>query len=146
MLGVFSSREALQMAFDESLDLVEIVPNSEPPVCKILDYGKFKYQTQKKQSEARKKQKVIVVKEIKLRPYIEENDYQVKKRSIERFLSDGDKVKVTMRLRGRELSHQDVGMKIFERLKTEFAEQVKLDENPRFEGQQIIMIMSPKSA
>lgn len=133
------------MAFDDGLDLVEIVPNSEPPVCKILDYGKFKYQNQKKQAEARKKQKIIVVKEVQLRPYIEENDYQVKKRNIERFLADGDKVKISMRLKGRELSHQDVGMKVFERLKTEFEETVKFDENPRFEGKQIIMIMSPKA-
>lgn len=145
MMGVMSSRDAQQKAYDAGLDLVEISPNSEPPVCKILDYGKFKYQNQKKQAEAKKKQKIITVKEIKVRPYIEENDYQVKKRKIEGFLGDGDKVKISMRLRGREMAHKDVGMKIFERLKTELEELAKFDEQPRFEGQQIIMIISPSA-
>lgn len=145
MLGVMSSRDAQQKAYEAGLDLVEIVPNSEPPVCKILDYGKFKYQNQKKQAEARKKQKIIVVKEIKIRPYIEDNDYQVKKRNIERFLSEDDKVKISMRLRGREMAHQEVGMRIFERLKADLEPIAKFDEGPRFEGQQIIMIVSPKT-
>src|SRR5512134_3591165 len=112
MVGVKPTREALQMAADAGLDLVEISPNAEPPVCKILDFGKYKYEIQKKKNEARKKQKVIEVKEIKLRPNIDEHDYEVKMRSVHRFLDEGDKVKVTMRFRGREMVHQEIGLKV----------------------------------
>ncbi len=118
MVGVTPIREALAMAADAGLDLVEISPNAEPPVCKILDFGKFKYEIQKKRNEARKKQKVIDVKEIKLRPGIDEHDYEVKMRAVTRFLEEGDKVKVTMRFRGREMVHQELGAQVLERVRT----------------------------
>src|SRR5215467_10358870 len=117
MAGVTSLREALNMAAEAGLDLVEISPNADPPVCKILDYGKFKYESQKKRNEARKKQKVIEVKEIKLRPGIDDHDYDVKMRAMVRFLEEGDKVKVTMRFRGREMVHQELGLKVLERVR-----------------------------
>src|ERR1700693_637444 len=120
MVGVVPRNEALAMAADAGLDLVEIAPNADPPVCKILDYGKFKYEEQKKKNEARKKQKVIDVKEIKLRPGIDEHDYEVKMRSVTRFLAEGDKVKVTMRFRGRERVHQELGAQVLEKVRTQF--------------------------
>jgi translation initiation factor IF-3 len=144
MVGVVSVREALIMAEEAGLDLVEISPNASPPVCKILDFGKFKYEVQKKENEARKKQKVIEVKEIKLRPGIDEHDYQVKMRSVHRFLEEGDKVKVTMRFRGREMVHQELGMKVLDRVRAELDALAKVEQMPRLEGRQMIMVMAPK--
>jgi len=136
--------EALKMAIDSGLDLVEISPNANPPVCKILDYGKYKYEAQKKAALARKKQKTVDVKEIKLRPGIEQHDYEVKMRSIDKFLTAGDKVKVTLRFRGREMAHQELGMEVLQRVKTEFEERVKVEQMPKLEGRQMIMVMAPK--
>ncbi len=144
MLGVLSIREALSRAVEAGLDLVEISPNAEPPVCKILDFGKYKYEIQKKKNEARKKQKVIEVKEIKLRPNIDEHDYEVKMRSVHRFLDEGDKVKVTMRFRGREMVHQEIGLKVLERVRDELEERAKVEQMPRLEGRQMIMVLAPK--
>ena len=144
MLGVLPIREALSRAADVGLDLVEISPNAEPPVCKILDFGKYKYEIQKKKNEARKKQKVIEVKEIKLRPNIDEHDYEVKMRAVHRFLDEGDKVKVTMRFRGREMVHQEIGLKVLERVRDELEERAKVEQMPRLEGRQMIMVLAPK--
>jgi translation initiation factor IF-3 len=132
------------MAADVGLDLVEISPNAEPPVCKILDYGKFKYEAQKKKNEARKKQKVIEVKEIKMRPGIDDHDYDVKMRAIHRFLEEGDKVKVTMRFRGREMVHQELGMKVLERVRGDLETRAKVEQLPKMEGRQMIMVMAPR--
>jgi translation initiation factor IF-3 len=144
MIGVLPIREALSRAAEVGLDLVEISPNAEPPVCKILDFGKYKYEIQKKKNEARKKQKVIEVKEIKLRPNIDEHDYEVKMRSVHRFLDEGDKVKVTMRFRGREMVHQEIGLKVLERVRDELEERAKVEQMPRLEGRQMIMVLAPK--
>ena len=144
MAGVTSLREALNMAAEVGLDLVEISPNADPPVCKILDIGKFKYEAQKKRNEARKKQKVIDVKEIKLRPGIDEHDYDVKMRAVGRFLEEGDKVKVTMRFRGREMAHPELGMKLLMKVKEDFDPIAKVEYEPRMEGRQMIMILAPK--
>ncbi len=143
-MGVLSVTDALHRAADVGLDLVEVAPNADPPVCKFLDYGKYKYEAQKKKSEARKKQKIIDVKEIKMRPGIDEHDYQVKMRNMRRFLEDGDKVKVTIRFRGREMVHQDLGMKVLDRVREELDEMVKVELMPRLEGRQMIMIMAPR--
>ena len=126
------------------LDLVEISPNAEPPVCKILDFGKFKYEIQKKRNEASKKQKVIDVKEIKLRPGIDEHDYEVKMRAVTRFLEEGDKVKVTMRFRGREMVHQELGAQVLERVRTQFDAAAKVEQMPRLEGRQMVMVLAPR--
>jgi translation initiation factor IF-3 len=144
MLGVVSTREALNMAAEAGLDLVEISPTAVPPVCKILDYGKFKYEAQKRKNEAKKKQKVIEVKEIKMRPGIEEHDYEVKMRAIKGFLEEGDKVKVTMRFRGREMMHQELGMKVLDKVRTELEDLIKVESYPRLEGRQMIMTIAPK--
>ena len=136
--------EALSKAFAAGLDLVELQPNAEPPVCKILDYGKFKYQAQKRANEARKKQKVIEVKEIKLRPNIDDHDYQVKMKAVNKFLSAGDKVKITLRFRGREMAHVDLGSKLLERVRTEIDEVAKVEAMPKMEGRQMIMVIAPK--
>lgn len=144
MLGVMSPEAAMEAAFDAGLDLVEVSPNAEPPVCKILDYGKFKYEAQKKKAEARKKQKVIDVKEIKMRPGIDEHDYQTKMKAMNRFVDDGDKVKVTIRFRGREVAHQDLGMKVLDRVREEMDEKVKVELLPKMEGRQMIMILAPR--
>jgi translation initiation factor IF-3 len=144
MVGVTTTREALRMAEEAGLDLVEISPNADPPVCKILDFGKFKYEIQKKKNEARKKQKVIEVKEIKLRPGIDVHDYEVKMRSVVRFLEEGDKVKVTMRFRGREMVHQELGMKVLDRVRTEMDARAKVEQYPRLEGRQMVMVLAPK--
>jgi translation initiation factor IF-3 len=144
MVGVKPTREALQMAADAGLDLVEVSPNADPPVCKILDFGKYKYQEQKKKNEARKKQKVIEVKEIKLRPTTDEHDYEVKMRSVTRFLEEGDKVKVTLRFRGREMVHQELGAQVLERVRAEFDAKAKVEQFPRLEGKQMVMILAPK--
>ena len=143
-VGVVSVDEAMQMAENVGLDLVEISPDADPPVCKILDYGKFKYEAQKKKSEARKKQKTIDVKEIKMRPGIEEHDYQVKMRAMNRFLDSGDKVKVTLRFRGREMVHQDLGVRVLERVRDEVDELAKVEQFPKMEGRLMTMVISPR--
>ncbi len=144
MIGVVSLDEALRTASDVGLDLVEISPQAEPPVCKILDFGKFKYEEQKKKNEARKKQRIIEIKEVKLRPGIDDHDYDVKMRSMVRFLDEGDKVKVTMRFRGREMAHQELGMEVLMRVKADLEEKSKVEQMPRMEGRQMIMVLAPK--
>lgn len=143
MVGVVPLARALERAEDVGLDLVEISPNADPPVCKILDYGKFKYEAQKRANAARKKQRVIDVKEIKMRPNIDDNDYQIKMRKINEFLEEGDKVKVTMRFRGRELAHQDIAMNVLTRVRDEVGERAKIEQFPRMEGRQMVMVMAP---
>ncbi len=132
------------MAEEAGLDLVEVAPNSSPPVCKLLDYGKFKYEAQKKANAARKKQKVIEVKEIKMRPGIDDHDYDVKMRSIVRFIEDGDKVKVTLRFRGREMAHQDLGMKVLEKVRDQVEEMAKVEQFPKMEGRLMTMVIAPR--
>ena len=144
MIGVLPTREAIQMAYDAGLDLVEIAAAADPPVCKILDLGKYKYEIQKKKNEARKKQKVTEVKEIKMRPGIDEHDYQVKMRSMRRFLEEGDKVKVTIRFRGRELVHQDLGLKVLDRVREELDGLGKVEQVPRIEGRQMVMVITSR--
>lgn len=144
MQGIVILAKAQEMADAAGLDLVEMSPNAEPPVCKILDYGKYKYEQQKKANEARKKQKTVEVKEVKLSPRIEKNDYDVKMRNATRFLNDGNKVKVTMRFRGREMAHQDIGRDIFTKIREELAELANVELEPKFEGRQMIMILGPK--
>ena len=144
MLGVMSIRDALYKAFQAGLDLLEISPNAVPPVCKITDYGKFKYEQQKKANEARKKQKVVEIKEIKVRPNIDDHDYEVKMRQAKSFIGEGDKVKVTLRFRGREMAHQELGVKLLERIRTELVELVKVEQMPRLENRQMIMVLAPK--
>lgn len=144
MIGVVSTREALQRAYDAGLDLLEISPNAVPPVVKILDYGKYKYEQQKKANEARKKQKIVEVKEIKLRPMIDDHDYDVKMRSMKRFFEDGDKVKVTLRFRGREMAHQELGFQLLNRVKTDTGPLAKVESEPRFEGRQMVMVLAPR--
>ena len=144
MVGVVTLREGLDMAAEVGLDLVEVSPNAEPPVCKILDFGKFKYEAQKKKAEARKKQKVIEVKEIKLRPGIDDHDYDVKMRAMLKFIGEGDKVKVVMRFRGREMAHQEIGMNVLMRVKDGLDKVAKIEQTPRMEGRQMTMVMSPK--
>src|SRR5688500_17325866 len=134
---------ALTMAQEAGLDLVEIAPNSSPTVCKLLDYGKYKFQAQKKAAEARKKQKVVEVKEIKLRPMIDDHDYQVKMRAMERFFEEGDKVKVTLRFRGREMAHQELGTRLLNRVKDDTTKMAKIESEPRMEGRQKVMILTP---
>ena len=136
--------EALRLAQEAGLDLVEISPNNNPPVVKILDVGKYKYQAQKKAAEARKKQKVVEVKEIKFRPMIDDHDYDVKLRSMQRFFEEGDKVKVTLRFRGREMAHQELGTKLLDRVKEDIAKMAKVESEPKFEGRQMIMILAPR--
>jgi translation initiation factor IF-3 len=144
MIGVVSLDEAMRTASDVGLDLVEISPQAEPPVCKILDFGKFKYEEQKKKNEARKKQRIIEIKEVKLRPGIDDHDYDVKMRSMVRFLDEGDKVKVTMRFRGREMAHQELGMEVLMRVRGDLEEKSKVEQMPRMEGRQMIMVLAPK--
>ena len=144
MIGVVGIAEGLEMALEVGLDLVEISPNAEPPVCKILDYGKYKYEAQKKANEARKKQKTIEIKEIKMRPSIEEHDYQVKMRAIHKFIGNGDKVKMTIRFRGREMAHQDLGMKVLDRVRMELDDITKVEQFPRSEGRMMTMVLAPK--
>ena len=146
MLGVFPTHTAIEKAEEAGLDLVEVSPNADPPVCKILDYGKYKYELQKKAAEARKKQKVIEVKEVKIRPGIEEHDYQVKMRNARRFLENGDKVKVTMRFRGREMAHQEIGLDLLKRMQDELADVSKVDLQPKLEGRQMIMVLSSEKS
>ena len=142
--GEMPTASAMEAAEEAGLDLVEIVPNANPPVCKILDYGKFKFQEQKKKNEARKRQKVVELKEIKLRPNIDIHDYEVKAKAMTRFFEEGDKVKVTLRFRGREMAHQDIGLRLLERVKSETAEIAKVESEPMLEGRQMIMILAPR--
>jgi translation initiation factor IF-3 len=144
MVGVVSVQEGIELALDAGLDLVEVSPNADPPVCKVLDYGKYKYEEQKKRNEARKKQKVVEVKEIKMRPSIDIHDYEVKMRNARRFLGNEDKVKFTIRFRGREMAHQELGMDVLNRIRTELDEDVKIEQFPRIEGRLMIMIVAPK--
>jgi len=144
MVGVVSLHQGLQMAYEAGLDLVEVSPNASPPVCKLLEFGKFKYEQQKKQNEQRKKQKVIQVKEIKMRPGIDDHDYDVKKRAMLRFLEEGDKVKITLRFRGREMVHQELGAQVLDRVKADLGELAKVESHPRMEGRQMTMVVAPK--
>jgi len=143
MIGVVRLREALDRAREAGLDLVEVSPTAKPPVCKILDFGKFKYEAQKRANAARKKQRVIEVKEIKMRPGIDDNDYNIKMKKIRHFLEEGDKVKVTMRFRGRELSHQNLAMNILTKVRDEVADLGKVEQFPKMEGRQMVMVMAP---
>ncbi len=133
----------MDIALDAGLDLVEIQPNANPPVCKILDYGRYKYQAQKKAAEARKKQKTVEIKEIKMRPNIDTHDYEVKMKNMQRFFNDGDKVKVTLRFRGREMAHQDLGMKLLNKVREETTEVAKVESAPKLEGRQMVMVLAP---
>ena len=144
MQGVMSARDALLRAYGVGLDLLEISPGAEPPVVKILDFGKYKYESQKKKNEAKKKQKVVEIKEIKVRPNIDENDYQVKMRAMKSFIDEGDKVKVTLRFRGREMAHQDIGVRVLERIRTELDPLTKVESMPRLENRQMVMVLAPR--
>lgn len=146
MLGVVGIREALDLAEKAGLDLVEISPNAEPPVCKILDFGKFKYETKKRLHDAKKKQKIVVLKEMKFKPNISQGDFDVKLRKIKDFLKEGDKVKISLWFKGREIVHNEIGMKLFERISAELHEIAKVDQAPKMEGKQIIMVVSPEAA
>ena len=143
-LGIVKLPEAFRLSELADVDLVEIAPNAEPPVCRLMDYGKFKYQEQKRQAEARSKQKVIQVKEVKIRSATDEGDYQVKLRNLKRFLDEGDKAKVSLRFRGREMAHQDLGMKMLERVRDDLTEVAQVEAMPKMEGRQMIMVLSPK--
>ncbi|CUA90428.1 bacterial translation initiation factor 3 (bIF-3) [Chelatococcus sambhunathii] len=142
--GIVSFFDALRIAEEVGLDLVEIAPNATPPVCKLLDYGRYKFLEQKKAAEARKRQKTVEVKEIKLRPGIDTHDYEVKMKAMRRFFEEGDKVKVTLRFRGREMAHQDLGYKLLVRVKEEMSEIAKVESEPQLEGRQMIMVMAPR--
>ncbi len=143
-LGIVSRTEALERASAAGLDLVEVSPDANPPVCKILDFGKFKYQEQKKAAEARKHQKTVEVKEIKMRPSIDDHDYDVKMRSIKRFFDEGDKVKITLRFRGREMAHQHIGYDLLQRVKADLGDLAKVEAEPRLEGRQMVMVLAPR--
>lgn len=144
MIGVLSRDEALRMAEDEDLDLVEIQPNADPPVCKIMDFGKFKFEQQKKASEAKKKQKLVEIKEVKFRPVTDEGDYQIKLRKMREFLADGDKIKVNIRFRGREMSHQELGREMAARIEADLGDDIVVESRPRLEGRQMVMMIAPK--
>ena len=143
-VGIVSSREAKQIAFEADLDLVEISPTAEPPVCRVMDYGKYRFEMSKKQQAAKKKQKLIHIKEIKFRPGTDEGDYQVKLRSLIRFLTEGDKAKITVRFRGRELSHRELGMDLLKRVETDLTEHAVVEQFPKMEGKQLSMTLAPK--
>ncbi|MCC0039028.1 MAG: translation initiation factor IF-3 [Brucellaceae bacterium] len=142
--GIVSIQDALQMAEDSGLDLVEIAPNSDPPVCKITDLGRLKYQSQKKAAEARKKQKTIEIKEIKMRPNIDTHDYEVKMKAVRRFFDEGDKVKLTLRFRGREMAHLELGMQLLNKVREEVGEIAKVEAEPKLEGRQMMMVLAPR--
>lgn len=142
--GIVSFSDAIDLAEQAGLDLVEIVPNATPPVCKILDYGRFRFLEQKKAAEARKKQKVVEIKEIKLRPGIDDHDYETKMKAVRRFFDEGDKVKITLRFRGREMAHQELGIKLLDRVKLEMADISKIESEPLLEGRQMTMVMAPR--
>lgn len=143
MVGVVSPKEALEKAYAAGLDLVEVSPNAEPPVCKILDYGKFKFEEQKRRAELRKKQKIIEIKEIQLRPGIDKHDFDVKMRSARKFIEEGDKLKVTLRFRGREMSHQELGMDVLKRVGETLEDIAKVENRPKLEGKRVIMVLAP---
>ncbi len=143
-VGVVTLEAALESAVDAGLDLVEISPQVDPPVCKIMDYGRYKYELQKKKNEARKRQKIIEIKEIKMRPNIDSHDYDVKMRAIVKFIDEGDKVKVTMRFRGREMVHQELGLAVLKRVEDAMDEKAKVEQFPKVEGRQMTMIMAPR--
>lgn len=143
-LGIMTIADAIAAAEEAGLDLVEVSPTAKPPVCKILDYGKFKYEQQKKKNEAKKKQKTIELKEIKFRPNIDQHDYDVKMKSMHKFIDEGDKVKVTLRFRGRELAHQELGLEVLNRVKEDMAEKAKVEQNPNMEGRQMVMVLAPR--
>lgn len=145
MIGVVSIQEALEKAANAGLDLIEVSPTADPPVCKILDYGKYKYQEQKRQAEARKKQKVIEIKELKIRPTIEENDYQIKLRAAHRFLEEGNKVKFVMRFRGREVAHHEIGFALMKRIIEDLENQGSVEHHPKMDGRQILMVLGPST-
>ncbi|HET7887089.1 MAG TPA: translation initiation factor IF-3 [Bradyrhizobium sp.] len=142
--GTVETIVAIKQAIEAGMDLVEISPNATPPVCKIMDYGKYKYSAQKKAAEARKKQKTVEIKEIKLRPMIDDHDYDVKMRAMQRFFEEGDKVKITLRYRGREMAHQEIGTKLLDKIKTDVAEFAKVEQDARFEGRQVVMVLAPR--
>lgn len=143
-IGVVTPNRAMMLAEEAGLDLVEISPNAEPPVCKIMDFGKFKYETQKREAEARKKQKIIEIKEIKFRPGTDTHDYDVKMRSVLKFLEEGDKVKVTLRFRGREMAHQDLGLDLLNRVAADVGDRGKIEQMPKLEGKQMVMMVAPR--
>ena len=143
-LGIVKIADALQLADENEVDLVEIAPNAEPPVCRLMDYGKFKYQEQKRLAEAKSKQKVIQVKEVKFRPGTDEGDYQVKLRNLKRFIEDDDKAKVTLRFRGREMAHQELGMRVLERVRDDLTEMCVVEAMPKLEGRQMVMVLAPR--
>mgnify|MGYP001018138409 FL=1 len=143
-LGVVSLKEALSMAAEKDVDLVEISPTAKPPVCKLMDFGKYKYEQSKKRDEAKKKQKQVQIKEIKFRPGTDEGDYNIKMRNVKRFLEDGDKVKITLRFRGREMAHQEFGAQLLERVKADLEELAAVESFPKMEGRQMVMMVAPK--
>lgn len=143
-LGIVKLAQALDMAEENEVDLVEIAPNATPPVCRLMDYGKFRYQEQKRQQEARAKQKVVQIKEVKFRPATDEGDYNVKLRNVRRFIEDGDKVKVSLRFRGREMAHQELGMRVLERVRDDVEEICQVEAFPRLEGRQMVMVLAPR--
>lgn len=143
MLGLSTTKDALERARSEGLDLVEISPGAQPPVCKIMDYGKYKYEQQKKAHDARKKQKTVQIKEVKLRPNIDTHDFGIKLRAAHKFLDAGDKVKFTLRFRGREMAHQQLGMKLLDQVKEELGDKIKVEHHPSFEGRQVVMVVAP---
>jgi translation initiation factor IF-3 len=143
-MGTVETMVAIKMAMEAGMDLVEISPNTSPPVCKIMDYGKYKYSAQKKAAEARKKQKVVEIKEIKLRPMIDDHDYDVKMRAMQRFFEEGDKVKITLRYRGREMAHQEIGTKLLDKVKADVAQYAKVEQDAKFEGRQVVMVLAPR--
>ena len=143
-LGIVSTREAMRMAEEADVDLVEIAPTAQPPVARLMDYGKFKYQEQKRAAEARAKQKIIQVKEVKFRPATDEGDYQVKLRNLKRFLDEGDKAKVTLRFRGREMAHQELGMRVLERVRDDLTDMAVVEAMPKLEGRQMVMVLAPR--
>ena len=142
--GTVETVAAIKLAMEAGMDLVEIAPNGNPPVCKIMDYGKYKFQAQKKAAEARKKQKVVEIKEIKLRPMIDDHDYDVKMKAMQRFFEEGDKVKITLRYRGREMAHQEIGTKLLDKVKADVASYAKVEQDARFEGRQVVMVLAPR--
>ena len=145
-LGIMPTREAMRLAEEQHLDLVEVAPKARPPVCRIMDFGKYRYEQQKREKEARKKQKVITIKEVKLRPNIEQHDYEVKLKHAMRFLGEGNKVKVTIMFRGRELSHPELGQEILDRVAEDLKDSIIVDRKPKLEGRNMIMIVAPKAA
>lgn len=146
MLGVVTKDKGMRLAAEAGLDLVEVSPNAVPPVCKLLDYGKFKYEQQKKAHDAKKKQKVVHIKEVKLRPNIDKHDLGIKMKAVHKFLDAGDKVKITLRFRGREMAHQEIGMQLLDGIKQELADKVKIESAPSFEGRQVVMVVAPAKA